>query len=459
MGAFIGIPGANIQTMNFSRCFPGMYAIPRIQVGVQCVFTNTVPTGPYRGAGRPEANYALERLVDEAARVTGIDPVRLRRRNLIPPRSIPFKTAVGTTYDSGDFAPILDKALALAHYAEFKKRRRDSFKRKKLRGIGISCFLEHAGALPTESAALMFEGDRLMLGIGVQNTGQGHATVYPRLVAAKLGIPAARIGHRHGDTNLDLKGNPSVGSRSTMTVGSALYRAVDLMLEKGKPIAAGMLEAAEADVTYESGNFLVVGTDRRVSLFEVAARARETGDTLDTKATVDTPQTFPNGCHIAEVEIDPETGVTEIVAYAAVDDAGVVLDHTLAAGQLRRRARAGDRPGAAGERGVRCGQRAARHRHVHGLRHAARDRHAAGQRGEPQCARDHQSARREGRGRGRHHRLDRGDHERDRQRDSRRPRRRDRHAGDAREGLGRLPRRVRIKRSRSCAGRAPRSTA
>jgi carbon-monoxide dehydrogenase large subunit len=320
--------------MNFSRCFPGMYAIPRIQVGVQCVFTNTVPTGPYRGAGRPEANYALERLVDEAARVTGIDPVRLRRRNLIPPKSFPFKTAVGTTYDSGDFAPILDKALALAHYAEFKKRRRDSFRRKKLRGIGISCFLEHAGALPTESAALLFEGDRLVLGIGVQNTGQGHATVYPRLVAAKLGIPAARIGHRHGDTNLDLKGNPSVGSRSTMTVGSALYRAVDLMLEKAKPIAAGMLEAAESDVIFEQGNFLVVGTDRRVALFEVAARAREAGDTLDTKATVDTPQTFPNGCHIAEVEIDPDTGATEIVAYAAVDDAGVVLDHTLAAGQL-----------------------------------------------------------------------------------------------------------------------------
>ena len=156
------------------------------------MFTNTVPTGPYRGAGRPEANYALERLVDEAARVTGIDPVRLRRRNLIPPKAIPYKTAVGTTYDSGDFAPILDKALALAHYAEFKKRRRDSFRRKKLRGIGISCFLEHAGALPTESAALLFEGDRLVLGIGVQNTGQGHATIYPRLVAAKLGIPAAQ---------------------------------------------------------------------------------------------------------------------------------------------------------------------------------------------------------------------------------------------------------------------------
>jgi len=335
MGAYIGIPGANIQTMNFSRCLPGMYAISRIDVGVQCVFTNTVPTGPYRGAGRPEANYALERLVEEAARVSGIDPVRLRRRNLIARKHIPFKTAVGTTYDSGDFAPILDKALALAHYAEFKKRRRDSFRRKKLRGIGVSCFLEHAGALPTESASLLFPGDRkLVLGIGVQNTGQGHATVYPRLVGAKLGIPAAQIVHRHGDTDLDLKGNPSVGSRSTMTVGSALYRAVDLMLEKAKPIAAGMLEAADADISYRDGHFEVVGTDRRVPLFEVAAQAQQNGDSLDTKATVDTPQTFPNGCHIAEVEIDPDTGVVEIVAYAAVDDAGVVLDHTIVEGQL-----------------------------------------------------------------------------------------------------------------------------
>jgi len=334
MGAFIGVPGAHIQTNNFSRCFPGMYAIPRIQVDVRCVFTNTVPTGPYRGAGRPEANYALERLVDEAARVTGLDPVRLRRRNLIPLKKIPYKTAVGTTYDSGDFAPILDKALALSHYAGFKKRRRESFRRGKLRGIGVSCFLEHAGGVPTESASLLFEDGGLVLGIGVQNTGQGHATIYPRLIAARLGIPAAQIAHRHGDTNLDLKGNPSVGSRATMTVGSALYRAADLMLEKAKPVASGLLEAAESDVTYENGNFLAVGTDRRVALFEVAARAKATGEGLDTKATVDTPQTFPNGCHVAEVEIDPDTGVVEIVAYAAVDDAGVVLDHTLVAGQL-----------------------------------------------------------------------------------------------------------------------------
>ena len=236
---------------------------------------------------------------------------------------------------SGDFAPILEKALALSHYAEFKKRRRESFRRKKLRGIGVSCFLEHAGGLPTESASLLFPGgEKLVLGIGVQNTGQGHATIYPRLIGAKLGIPASQIAHRHGDTDLDLKGNPSVGSRSTMTVGSALYRAVDLMLEKAKPIAAGILEAADTDVAYRGGHFEVVGTDRRVSLFEVATRAKASGDGLDTKATVDTPQTFPNGCHIAEVEVDPETGEVEIVSYAAVDDAGVVLDHTIVEAQL-----------------------------------------------------------------------------------------------------------------------------
>jgi carbon-monoxide dehydrogenase large subunit len=254
--------------------------------------------------------------------------------NLIKPKQIPYKTAVGTTYDSGDFAPILDKALEVANYSEFAKRKREAAKHKKLRGIGISCFLEHAGALPTESASLLFENNRLVLGIGVQNTGQGHATIYPRLIGAKLGISPTQIGHRHGDTDLDLKGNPSVGSRSTMTVGAALYRAVDLMLEKAKPIAAGMLEAAESDVAFAEGHFAVVGTDRRVGLFEVASHLKAKGDTLDTKATVDTPQTFPNGCHVAEVEIDPETGVTQIVAYSAVDDAGTVIDHTLIAGQL-----------------------------------------------------------------------------------------------------------------------------
>jgi carbon-monoxide dehydrogenase large subunit len=341
LGAYVTPAGVNLATMNFARCFPGMYRIPKIDVSVTCVFTNTVPTGPYRGAGRPEANYLLERLVDEAARVTGIDRVKLRRRNLIPRSAIPYKTPVGTTYDSGNFPAVFEKALELCNYDTFKQRRRESKARGKFRGLGISCFLEHAGAMPTESAALLFPGaDMLVLGLGVQSTGQGHATVFPRLVADRLGIPAEKILHRHGDSSMELPGFPSVGSRSAITAGAAVVRAIDVVLAKGKKVAATMLEAGEGDIAYEHGAFKVVGTDRRVSLFQVAQHAAELKrrgeieESLDTKATVDAPQTFPNGCHIAEVEIDPATGEVKVVAYAAVDDTGNVLNHMIVEGQL-----------------------------------------------------------------------------------------------------------------------------
>ncbi len=377
MGAFMGVPGAHIQTNNFSRCFPGMYAIRHIQVDVLCAYTNTVPTGPYRGAGRPEANYALERLVEEAARVTGIDPVRLRRRNLIAPRSIPYKTAVGTTYDSGDFAPILEKALALAHYTDFKKRRRELFRRKRLRGIGVSCFLEHAGGMPTESASLLFPGEnRLVLGIGVQNTGQGHATIYPRLIGAKLGIPAAQIAHRHGDTDLDLKGNPSVGSRSTMTVGSALYRAVDLMLEKAKPIAAGMLEAAEVRCRLSGGVFR--GGWHRQTRFAVRRRGARKGS--GRHARHQGHRRYPADLS----ERLPRCGSRDRSGHRRRRDRRL-----RGGGRCRRRDRshaccrpahrrlgAGHRSGADGERRLRR-WRPARRRHLHGLCDAARLRHAA----------------------------------------------------------------------------------
>jgi aerobic carbon-monoxide dehydrogenase large subunit len=340
MGAYIGSVGANIQTLNFARCLPGMYDIPRIDVSSRCVFTNTVPTSPYRGAGRPEANYVLEKLVEEAARITGIDPVKLRRRNLVRPSAMPYKTAIGTTYDSGEFEAILDKAVALADYAGFKQRKRESAKRGKFRGIGISCMLEHAGGMPLESAALLFPGgDTAVLALNVQSTGQGHANIFPQLAAAQLGIPADKITHRHGDSDLELPGMASVGSRSAMTAGSATLKTVETMLAKGKVIAATVLEASEADIAYRDGNFEVVGTDRRISLFDLAARAREMkergeiAETLDTKAQTETPQTFPNACHIAEVEIDPDTGHVAITAYTAVDDCGNVLDHTIVEGQ------------------------------------------------------------------------------------------------------------------------------
>jgi carbon-monoxide dehydrogenase large subunit len=342
MGAFITPAGAMLATNNFARCFPAQYRIPGIDVAVKCVFTNTVPTGPYRGAGRPEANYILERVVDEAARVTGIDRAELRRRNLLPASAMPYPTAVGTIYDSGDFVPIFEQALRLAEYTGFEQRRRAAAARGKYRGIGISCFLEHSGGMPTESAMLSFtEPDMLTVGVGVQSTGQGHASVYPRIVAQRLGIPVEQIQHRHGDSAMGLPGFPSVASRSTMTAGSALVRSVDIMLEKGRKIASLLLEAADADIEYSNGAFQVVGTDRRLSLFEVAARAADLvksgqiSEGLDTKATVDTPHTFPNGCHIVEVEIDPDSGALELVAYTAVDDCGKVLDHTLVEGQVQ----------------------------------------------------------------------------------------------------------------------------
>lgn len=334
-GAYIANAGININTNNFARCLPGMYKIPKIDVSAACYFSNKVPIAPYRGAGRPEANYVLERVVEEAARVTGIDPVRLRKKNLIPASAMPFKTPI-QTYDSGDFPGIVDKALKLADFDNFNKRKREAAKRKKLRGIGVSCMLEHAGAMPTETASLGFPGDdRLILGLNVQSTGQSHATVFGRLLAGKLGIDPAKIVHRHGDTNLGLIGQASVGSRSAMCAGNAIVHTADLVLEKGKKIASAALEASESDIQYRAGNFEVVGTDRKISLFETAKRAKTMGESLDSMGKLDTPLTFPNGCHIAEVEIDPETGKLDIVTYTAVDDCGNILSQTVVEGQVQ----------------------------------------------------------------------------------------------------------------------------
>jgi carbon-monoxide dehydrogenase large subunit len=340
MGAYIGAIGANIQTVNLTRCFPGMYEIPRIDMSVRCVFSNTTPTAPYRGAGRPEANFILERVIDEAARVTGIDPVKLRRRNLIKSSQMPYKTAVGTTIDSGDFEAVLDKALALADYDGFKQRRREAAKRGKYRGLGISCMLEHAGGAPLEGAALSFPGgEKLVLGLNVQSTGQGHATVFNPLLAEQLGIKLEQIEHHHGDSAMEIAGYASVGSRSAMTVSHALIKTVEAMLAKAKTIAATVLETAESDIEYGAGRFRVVGTDRTISLFDLAARAKEMkqrGDItedLDTKTNAETPLTFPNGCHIAEVEIDPKTGALALVGYAAIDDCGRALNTMIVAGQ------------------------------------------------------------------------------------------------------------------------------
>ncbi|HTR84994.1 MAG TPA: xanthine dehydrogenase family protein molybdopterin-binding subunit [Reyranella sp.] len=335
VGAFLSSHGATIASNNFARCFPAMYDVPHVAVDVRCVFTNTVQLGPYRGAGRPEANYALELLVEEAARVTGIDAVTLRRRNLIAPAQIPYAGAVGTKYDSGEFEAVLDKSLAAADVAGFAQRRARSEQQGKLRGLGLSCFLEHAGGVVGDEAGVSFPGEgTLFVSLGMQASGQGHASLYRRMAAAELGIDETRIVVRQGDTDYGIAGYAAVASRSTTAVGSALVRTIEVMLEKGRQLASHQLEASEADIEYVAGVFGVRGTDRRVSLFEVAEQARKNGESLDTKARAEVPQTYPNGCHIAEVEIDPETGVTTLASYVAVDDCGVILDHVLVEGQI-----------------------------------------------------------------------------------------------------------------------------
>ena len=262
--------------------------------------------------------------------------MRLRKKNLIPPSAMPFKTPINT-YDSGDFPGIVDKALKLADFDNFTKRRRESAKRKKLRGIGVSCMLEHAGALPMEQASVAFPGDdKLILGCNVQSTGQGHATVFPRLLAHHLGIDAAKIQHQHGDTAQGLTGFASVGSRSAMCAGNAIIHVADLMLAKGKKVASAALEASETDIQYRTRQFQ--GGRHRPQDFAVRDRQARQGDSarsLDTKDKLDTPLTFPNGCHIAEVEIDPDTGRVDLVTYTAVDDCGNMLDSTIVEGQVQ----------------------------------------------------------------------------------------------------------------------------
>jgi len=335
-GAYVSPAGANINTNNFARCLPGMYRIPKVDVSCKLYFANTGPIGPYRGAGRPEANYALERVVEEAARMLKMDPVRLRKKNLIPKSAIPCKTAVGNTYDSGDFPAIVDQALEMADYANFNKRKRESAKRKKLRGIGVSCMLEHAGAMPTETASLTFgDSGELVMGLNVQSTGQSHATVFARVVADRIGIAPEKIVHRHGDSDMQLPGFASVGSRSAMCAGAALVKTVESVIEKGKKAASYLLEASESDIHYRNGAFEIAGTDRKISLFDTARRAKEIGQPLDSKEKADAPLTFPNGCHIAEIEIDPDTGNLEIVTYTAVDDPGVMLDEIVVQGQVQ----------------------------------------------------------------------------------------------------------------------------
>jgi carbon-monoxide dehydrogenase large subunit len=341
VGAYITGVAHFVFTTHISGCLPTVYDIPHAQVNTRCVLTNTLPTGPYRGAGRPEASYLMERLIDAAADTTGIDAAELRRRNLIAPDKIPYTTAFGNTYDSGEFAAAFERALALSDYTGFAARRKEAKKIGKLRGIGIGCYLEIAGAFPEEAARISFPGgNKVNVSIGAGASGQGHQTVFGTVAARRLGIAPAAVAVTAGDSARDVPGFGAVASRSAMYVGGAIAITADRVIEKGKRVAAMLLQAVEGDVDYRGGKFSVRGSGREVSLFEVAERAAELArsgvipESLDTQATVKTPPSFPNGCHVAEVEIDTSTGAVAIVNYVAVGDCGNVLDATIVEGQI-----------------------------------------------------------------------------------------------------------------------------
>ena len=343
IGAYVSAFAAVFGTNNTKNCLSSVYRIPAIVIDVTLAFTNAAPLGPYRGAGRPEALYLIERLIDQAAAATGIDRVELRRRNLIPAAAMPYRTPNGPVYDSGEFETIMDQALALADWNGFPQRRAASERAGRLRGIGLGCFLEVAGGILDETVELRFGADgTVALHTGAQPMGQGHLSTFPPLIAARLGIDPSAVRLVQGDSDLVPAGTPSVASRSMMMAGSAASMACDASIEKGRRLAAHVFEAAVPDVEFAAGRFRVKGTDRATGLLDLAARALTLPDLapdlqggLDSTAKFVSPQmSFPNGCHVTEVEIDPETGAVAMVGYAAVDDVGRIVHEAIVEGQI-----------------------------------------------------------------------------------------------------------------------------
>jgi carbon-monoxide dehydrogenase large subunit len=345
MGAFLSPMGPFPGTLNIVKNVQGMYRTPLIEVSSKCVFTNTSQIGPYRGAGRPEGNYFMERMIDAAAAEMAIDRVALRRRNQIRPQELPYKTASDVTYDSGDFAALTKQAFELADGKGFARRKRESLRRGKLRGLGIGNFLEVTAPPSKELAGIVFNADgTVTLTTGTLDFGMGHATPFAQVLSEKLGIPFEKISLVQGDSDRIVMGGGSGGSKSLMHSGTAIVEAAAKVIEKGKEIASHVLEAAASDIEFRHGRFVIAGTDRAISLVELAQMLRNGGaklpadapQSLDVTHVSDGPgaATFPNGCHIAEVEVDPETGVVEVVKYSCVNDFGTVVNPMIVAGQL-----------------------------------------------------------------------------------------------------------------------------
>jgi carbon-monoxide dehydrogenase large subunit len=321
---------------------PGVYNIPAVHAAAQAVLTNTAPMAPYRGAGRPEATFLIEQLMDRAAEVIGIDPIEIRRRNFVPPSAMPHKIHSGVSYDSGEFMRVMDECLKLADWDGFGKRAAESKKRRKLRGRGLGYFVEEAAIFNDRMVIRFDPSGTLMIIAGTHSHGQGHQTVYAQMVHEWLGVPMESIRFIQGDTNEVPIGRGTYGSRSMHVGGNALKRAADAIIEKAKPMAAMMMEASASDIEFKDGNFHIVGTDRSLpltavaqSLFRPMFLPPQFDVGLEASGTFAAePSNYPNGCHVCEVEIDPETGVVTLARYTSIGDVGKIINRLLCEGQV-----------------------------------------------------------------------------------------------------------------------------
>ena len=346
MGAYLSTFAPFIPTGAGTKVLASVYDFKAIHARVLGVLTNTVPVDAYRGAGRPESNYLVERLIDAAARELGMDRIEIRKRNMVPQSAMPYVTAIGQRYDSGDFATVLDNALQKADWAGFPARKAESERRGKRRGIGLAYYLEATGGGPTERAEVRFAKDDMVeVLVGTQSTGQGHETAYAMLTSHELGIPVERIRVVQGDSDEIPTGGGTGGARSLYSEGQAILLTTATVIEKGKQAASEHLEAAVIDIEFNpsaGGRFSVVGTDRGVDILSLARIQRERAARGESATLLDAAEvadikahTFPNGCHVAEVEVDPDTGAVELLRYQAVDDYGRLVNPLLAEGQVQ----------------------------------------------------------------------------------------------------------------------------
>jgi aerobic carbon-monoxide dehydrogenase large subunit len=342
-GAYISMMGTMQPTMTTMKNTIGVYRTPLIEQSTKLVITNTTPIAPYRGAGRPEGNYYMERLIDQAAREMGIDRIEIRKRNHIKPKEIPYKTPSENVYDSGNFPALFKRALELGDVKGFGKRKKESKKRGKLRGLGFGSFLEQTAPMAKELGGIRFETDGTVTIItGSYDFGQGHATPFAQILSSRLGIPFERIRLLQGDSDQLPLGGGTGGSKSAMMSGNAIAEGSAKVIEQGKQIAAFVLEASPGDIEFKPGRFTIAGTDRSVGIMELADKIRgglkipgDLPQSLNVMHVSDgVPATFPNGAHVCEVEIDPDTGVIEIAKYVAVNDFGTELNPLLVAGQV-----------------------------------------------------------------------------------------------------------------------------